>query len=259
MMYDRMPTQEVETPTRQEPFNNRSTAPPFSEFQSRLRAVANDCIQRLVLIEDLTPDLIDLLGATFDVPPHVFEEHLDRSGYRKASEQRRDAKAWQTLSSAQGYSSVMWYRPALPLIPMTPRFRTKIIKDTKPEVQCPFDECPIANHYLPLAATANIWRHQLDLCPEPGVYHKGSETEYPVGWEEKATIWKRDIDGCEFGEFRFRTSIPISADFVSDCHRGSTPCCHCQRRKGCRLTTRTATATCHNGQPMDQERRRVDY
>lgn len=30
------------------------------------------------------------------------------------------------------------------------------------------------------------------------MYHKGSVTEYPVGWEERATIWSRKIKNCHF-------------------------------------------------------------
>ncbi|KAF9691657.1 hypothetical protein EKO04_010436 [Ascochyta lentis] len=196
VVHDRMPTREIQIPFRQEPFKDHPAGPTFREFYARLRGVTDDCVQRIVLVEDLTPSLIDLLGATFDIPPHVFEEHLDRSGFKKGFESREDAKAWHTRSSAQGYSSVMWYRPVLPLIPVNSRFRSRLIRDRRPEVRCPFDGCH--PHDLPLGTTANIWRHHLELCPEPGVYHKGSQTEYPVGWEEKATIWKKDIDGCDY-------------------------------------------------------------
>lgn len=183
---------------RNEPWENQSSAPAFEDFRKTLRNVSDHCIQRIVLVEDLTPNLIELLGATFQVPPHVFEEHLDRSGYTKDLEGGDRKKAWHSRASTQGFSSVTWFRPVLPLVPVTSRLRSKLISDRKPRVRCPFDGCQAHGHNLRLNTQANIWRHQLDLCPEPGVYHKDSDTEYPVGWEERATMWARNYDECQF-------------------------------------------------------------
>jgi hypothetical protein len=197
VFYDRVESAQSQVPRRHEPWKSRAFAPPYQEFYSTLRKVSDDCVQRMILVEDLTPSLIDLLGATFQIPPHVFEEHLDRSGYRTVLENRDNAAAWYPRSSAQGYSSITWYRPVLPLIPITSRFRAKLITNRKPTVRCIFDGC--GHHNIRLGTLANIWRRHLELCPEPGVYHKDSQTEYPVGWEERATIWTRDFDGCKFG------------------------------------------------------------
>lgn len=205
VIHDRVTAPEVQGSVRQEPFAGRIAAPAFSEFRKRLRGVTDDCVQRLILVEDLSPNVIDLLGATFDIAPHVFEEHLNQSGYKKLAEDDVKPGGWHTHFSSLGNSSVAsvkWYRPVLPLIPISQRFRAKLTRGRRPQVYCPFDGC--TRHTLPLAATANIWRHSLDLCPEPGVYHKGSPTEYPVGWEEVVTMWKRDIDGCEFGKYSAR-------------------------------------------------------
>lgn len=159
--------------------------------------VSDDCLQRLILVEDLTPSLIDLLGATFQIPPHVFEQHLDRSGYSKESKESNSTVAWHTRSTAQGYSSVTWYRPVLPLMPITSKMREKLLSGRRVRVRCPIEHC--REHDVWLGTAANIWRHQLDLSPDPGVYHKASQTDYPVGWEERATTWTRDIEGCRFG------------------------------------------------------------
>lgn len=196
--YDRLESASDLPPPRYEPWESRSSAPTFEEFYETLRDVPDDCTQRTVLVEDMAPGLVDLLGATFQIPPHVFEEHLDRSGYKKSTD-NDTRSAWHTRSSTQGYSSVNWFRPVLPLVPVTSRLRSKLIKNRKPRVRCPFEGCEDDDHNLRLNTQANIWRRQLDLCPEPGVYHKNSGTEYPVGWEERATIWTHDYDGCKFG------------------------------------------------------------
>ena len=189
-----------------EPWKDHIFPPNYPEFYKTLRNIPDNCVQRVILVEDISPALIDLLGACFEIPPHVFEEHLDESGYRTTRENRQRATAWHSRSSAQGYSSITWYRPVLPLIPMTSRFRTKLVRNVKPSVRCPYDGCQLqerdqSRHYVRLETTGNIWRRTLELCPEPGVYHKGSKTEFPVGWEERATIWTRDIDGCKFGMY----------------------------------------------------------
>lgn len=180
------------------PWEDNPDLPHFDEFYNTLRTIPDDCTQRLVLVEDLSPALIDLLGVTFQIPPHVFEEHLERSGYTGVVDDRDDAAAWHTRPSAHGYSSITWYRPVLPLVPVTPRFHSKIIgEEALPRVQCPIVGCK--KHDLWLASTANIWRHQLDLCTDPGLYYKNSQTRYPVGWEERATVWTQNSAECKFG------------------------------------------------------------
>ncbi|CAI6333448.1 unnamed protein product [Periconia digitata] len=196
VFYDRLEHEQHHSPMRNEPWPNQAYAPSYAEFYGTLRTVHDNCQQRLILVEDLTPSSVDLLGATFDIPPHVFEEHLDRSGYRETRENHKSASAWNARSSAQGYSSVTWYRPVLPLFSLDAKFRAKLIKNRSPQVPCPLEGCE--QHNVSLSTTGNIWRHYIDLCPEPGDYHKDSETEYPVGWEERATVWSRDIDGCKF-------------------------------------------------------------
>jgi hypothetical protein len=198
VLYDRLDTEHHLPPRRSEPWPDQASAPSYLQFRSILRTVADTCEQRVVLVEDLSPSLVDLLGATFDIPPHVFEEHLDRSGYKTMNESHKGASAWNIRSSAQGYSSVTWYRPVLPLVPLNSRLRTELIKNQSLQVRCPLEGC--AQHNIPLGTSGNIWRHYTALCSEPGGYYKGSETEYPVGWEEKATVWTKDFHGCKFGK-----------------------------------------------------------
>lgn len=180
------------------PLEDDAEIPSFQDFKIVLTDTPDECAQRLILVEDLTPVMIDLLGATLQIPPHVFEEHLERSGYRGVVDRRDDATAWHTRPSAHGYSSITWYRPVLPLVPITPGFHAKIIGDNAlPQVRCPIEDCEI--HDLWFGTVANIWRHKLDLCTDPGVYYKNSQTRYPVGWEERATIWTREDEDCRFG------------------------------------------------------------
>lgn len=200
VFYDHFQGAQDQDPSRHEPWENSVYQPLYGDFRDKLRTVPEKCIQRLVLIEDHTPALIDLLGATFQIPPHVFEEHLERSDYTGVWERHDDATQWHTHPSAHGYSSVTWYCPVLSLVPLTSKFQAKPIGDgALPQVRCPIEGCE--PHNLWLDTLANTWRHQLDLCTEPGVYYKNSQTKYPVGWEERATIWTRELCGCKFGTY----------------------------------------------------------
>jgi hypothetical protein len=155
-------------------------------------------------VEDLNLSLIDLLGANFHIPPHVFEQHLDRSGYATVPRNNRNTAAWQTRSPIKGYTSITWYRPVIPLIPITSRFRTQLIANQGPTVRSNFAECKAINHELHLCTLTNIWRRHLNLSPEPGVHFKDSRSEYPVGCEERATVWNHDCNNWKFGEYRMR-------------------------------------------------------
>jgi hypothetical protein len=146
VLYDRLETERHLPPRRSEPWPDQASAPSYLQFRSISRTVADACEQRVVLVEDLSPSLVDLLGATFDIPPHVFEEHLD-SGYKSMNESHKGASAWNICSSAQGYSSMTWYRPVLPLVPLTSRLRTELIKNQSLQVRCPLEGC--ARHNIP--------------------------------------------------------------------------------------------------------------
>jgi len=195
VFFDRFEPPSDQAPVRHEPWKDRTSAPVYRNFAKILKTVPRDCDQRIVLVEDLTPALIDLLGATFQIPPHVFEEHLDRSGFRKTEDTGDNLATWYTRSSAQGYASVMWYRPVRPIIPVS-KLRKKLISDSVPIVRCPFEGC--RPHSLELSTLTNIWRRNLKLSPDQEMRQK--EGYDPVGWEEKATIWTREFDGCKFGK-----------------------------------------------------------
>lgn len=169
----------------------------------------------------MSPYLIELLGTIFHVPPNVFEAHLKQSGY--VPEDKPTSKVrptWQSRPTQKGYSSMTWYRPAIPVVPLTTRLRTDLLSvDTGygnnaklslerrvsaggPVIMCPFG--PIGNqkqgHKVRLATCTNIWRSWLELCPSPGVSYRGSKLEYPVGWEERATTWIHRFHDCKISE-----------------------------------------------------------
>ncbi|KAF1357262.1 hypothetical protein EJ07DRAFT_157872 [Lizonia empirigonia] len=103
--------------------------------------------------------------------------------------------SWHTRSSAQGHTSVTWWRPILALIPITAKYRKDLIGVKRPRVRCLIEGFQRLDLHVATAAT--IWRYQLGLCPERDFYHEDPDTEYPVGSEERVITWTRDIGACE--------------------------------------------------------------
>ncbi|KAF2461440.1 hypothetical protein BDY21DRAFT_86528 [Lineolata rhizophorae] len=170
--------------------------PQYEEFSNSIKRVPDGTAKRVILVEDLSPHAIGLIGATFGISPNFFEDHLSQSGYMRARGDRAVPAAWKMGSLGSRHSSITWFRPVLPLLRVSSRLRSRIIQDQKPAVACIFDEHVNGKHRI--STTSNIWRKHLDLSPEPGIHVRGTPKEYPIAWEERATIWRKDVNNCNF-------------------------------------------------------------
>ena len=197
VLYDWLGSIPSDTPKRTEPWKNEIGGPTSRDFQNVMMNISSPKTQRIVLVEDLNPRLIDLLGATLGIPPQVFEDHLDRSGYNPIIGKAVKPSAWRSRYSVQGYSSITWYRPVISVVPVHTDFRDRLVQGYSPSLSTTSND----GGDVRVVTTSNIWRSNLKLSPEPGACHKGCGTEYPVGWEEKATIWTNFINGHQFGTY----------------------------------------------------------
>ena len=68
-------------------------------------------VTRVILVEDLSPRLIEALGSTFDIDPEFFAEHLNRSGYHWDSYIHELPARWNTASLQKPYASLKWFKP----------------------------------------------------------------------------------------------------------------------------------------------------
>lgn len=66
---------------------------------------------RVILVEDLSPGLIESLGTVFEIDPEVFAEHLNRSGYDGVDYDDELPTHWETHSMPKAHASMKWYRP----------------------------------------------------------------------------------------------------------------------------------------------------
>lgn len=155
---------------------------------------------RLILVEDMSPSIIENLGSSLDIGPEAFEAHLRDSGYDRkggTADESTPNRKWMRFNSSQFYDSLTWFRPVLPIFPISEGKYKDIWADRNPRLPCLYPECPTKEaHSHRVASRRNILRNRLQLS-----ILKGSERSeaLPDGWEERVTIWRRKIADCNFG------------------------------------------------------------
>jgi len=200
VLYDILETQQSGTsPQTLWPDAHLNGVPTYEDFRNELRHTPPRCPLRVIFVEDLNPSLIEYLGAAFQIPPGVFEIHLDGSGFVDETPDGMTRGRWMNHSSSPDCSSLTWFRPIIPLLPVNSDFRNRLLHDRNPKVRCMVEGCE-KDHEL--RTTTNILRRNVKLCPCPGAYQKGSETEYPIAREERVTIFTRLINDCKFGMWK---------------------------------------------------------
>ena len=90
-----------------------SMSPKLAECRQFICSVgaSSEVETRLVVVEDLGPSLINLLGATFGLSPEFFEEHLYRSQYSGFGVHEPSPRTWRTSNLQKDYVSFAWSRP----------------------------------------------------------------------------------------------------------------------------------------------------
>ncbi len=66
-------------------------------------------VSHAIFVRDLSWHLISRLGPAFDLSPEVFEHHLVRSGYQRASYRDPDPSTWPTRFLPQQQVSLRWF------------------------------------------------------------------------------------------------------------------------------------------------------
>jgi hypothetical protein len=92
-----------------------SSAWASGRISEQFRALANitdtTTAGRVILVEDLSPTLIDALGDTFNLPADAFAEHLNQSGYSWDSYSHEPPTKWNNASISKSHVSLRWFRP----------------------------------------------------------------------------------------------------------------------------------------------------
>jgi len=185
---------------------------------------------RLLVVEDLSPTLIDALGAALELDPLVFVRHLQESGAAQTSAQDE----W-TCPATDSYLdgqvvSLRWHRPVLTIVNNAVRSRrTRPLvdlggdwSDDKPEPMT-VDDWRAKSEWRNKNSkkTTNIFRKewiigikaarthpsrsQADMLAKASASQKQSpplDGLVPSSWLEKATIYQERRDGLDFGAYR---------------------------------------------------------
>ncbi len=148
---------------------------------------------RLILLEDIGPTLINLLGATFDLSPEFFEAHLHRSGYRGNELNDVPPSAWKTRNLQKDYVSIEWRRPV-------ERWRQEPITPLQWDELLGLESSRLLGDLKDaeyrLNTTTNVFRPEFPMYTNPD----GELPEMTAsGWEERATACVVELDHLKYG------------------------------------------------------------
>jgi hypothetical protein len=168
----------------------------YKSFAKRLAPNrAQPCSLRLLLVEDLSRDLILVLGSQYAIDPEAFATHISMSGFDRLSYTDLAESRWITAKMNKSSRSIKWYRPV--------RLETRVISWLQtPETLAELggdgtrwsetsyerrDEVLVekkTKHHVKL--NTNTFRQSRPLSTRP---HDFSKDSVPGVWEERATVF----------------------------------------------------------------------
>jgi len=188
--------------TEHHKFDGPEDAPAFRH--KVMGNISADTRLRLIVVEDLSVKIISLLGGALQMSPEFFEEHLINSGWSGSNSGDFEADTWNTRGASKDYASIKWYRPVQPVerwdnssdlsVPLASRAslltspglasRRSVNPETFPQMQTDW------------ISKVNIMRRDWDLGPQADPDGLGRNFS---AWEERVTIWHKQLDGCVLG------------------------------------------------------------
>jgi hypothetical protein len=91
---------------------SRSGREMMTDRLKELRIVEDPTVSsRIILVEDLCSESMEILGTTFGLDPEMFAEHLNKSGYDAEDYSETDAERWNTSHLAKDFVAMTWCRP----------------------------------------------------------------------------------------------------------------------------------------------------
>ena len=159
---------------------------------------------RLVVVEDLGQTLIDLLGATFNLSPEFFEEHLHRSNYLGPSSHGPSPLTWRTSNLQKDYVSLAWLRPGESWkSELGPAQRNRLLghRTAGADISIRSKDLRGRLYYtnINFEAKTNIFRERCEISTDPG---GRLPDRTHCGLEERATVCKVELNGIQYGAYR---------------------------------------------------------
>ncbi|KAL9599901.1 MAG: hypothetical protein Q9219_003534 [cf. Caloplaca sp. 3 TL-2023] len=149
---------------------------------------------RLVIVDELSDNLVAILGSCLHITPEMFEEHLLNSGWHANTYRDSESDSWSTMNLAKPYKSIKWYRP-VESRPVRP------YKDQHPGEL--LDPLIIPDKWEESISPAKRTLHSIE--PLTNILRQPWEVGLSSGdfsaWEERATVWKTKVKGCYVGKY----------------------------------------------------------
>lgn len=169
--------------------------------------------RRIIIVEDLSPTLIDKLGSIFQITPEFFEEHLNRSGYSRDSYNDSDIRTWNSSLVKKNYFSLKWQRPVYreACEPTSSNRRERLLGSHEPRMppvewlsevlipNPPEKESRLVTRHHNVFLNGNIFRQEWVLSIDPDILVPPTGQNARGAWEERATLFRTNIDGCDVG------------------------------------------------------------
>ena len=131
---------------------------------------------RCVLLEDLEPMKIDIVGAALRLDIRFFGTHLSDSGYAHSGEQSTKTHTWSTFQSTGQHCSIKWIRPIMPSLVVNGRLRDRLLSGRTARAPC-VRKCEAGRHEV--NTKQNIFRRALELSAD----QDSADSTFPMGWE----------------------------------------------------------------------------
>jgi len=184
------------------------------------KVLGNDIEQvrcRIALVEDLSPELIDSLGAVFAINPEFFEEHLNSSQYNISGNLPVNRPSFQQATHDFQHISIRWWRPlyrksfrqnkpiSSPVIwrsLMKTGFNMRRLKSRSTHIDNTSTTVHRRNilHEHTLRPNTNIFRQEWNLSPVHREETRSDVNRTAVGWEERLTVHCQVIGRCSLCE-----------------------------------------------------------
>lgn len=167
----------------------------FSFRQRIIDSVPSSIHLRYVVVEDLSPILIDLLGSCLGVSPEFFEEQLVNSGWVTGTYDDPEPNTWNTRDLIKDYTAVRWDRPVKRVLTRPTSFidHRYLQNRSLPSLRW-LDVGGSPNPRILLhsyKSLVNILRREWDF--DPGF-------DDIVAWKEGATVWRTQLGSCHVGK-----------------------------------------------------------
>ena len=173
------------------------------QFVAALRnEIPSDCASRIIMVEDICYDVIYRLSLAFDLSPDFIEEHLINSGWR-GYYGNIEASDWATRRMKKEHTSMKWFRPVHKFYDFEDEDfdysynNTLFIKLMEHAYQS-----ETSSRGSLMREISHTFYVSTNICRRPWTFRRDedatSEGMYSI-WEERATIWRRHIDGVLIG------------------------------------------------------------